>query len=193
MRIVIPVRDPAEGKTRLAPVLAPAEREALNRGFYRHVLDIALQVALASRIHVISRSAWVLQIAAAAGANAIAEQATGLNAALEQVAATIGRGAPLLTLSTDLPLLGAEDLAALATHSEKTEVVAACDRAGCGTNALLLRRPGLISYRYGPGSLAAHRLAAAGRAAPSRPRTRPATAVLRAPACTCTASAARAA
>ena len=34
------------------------------------------------------------------------------------------------------------------------------DRTGTGTNALLLARPGLIPYRFGEGSLAAHRAAA---------------------------------
>ena len=44
---------------------------------------------------------------------------------------------------------------------DRADVVAAPDRAGTGTNALLLARPGLIAYAFGEGSLAAHRAAAA--------------------------------
>ncbi|MDP6225863.1 MAG: hypothetical protein QF501_05330, partial [Anaerolineales bacterium] len=36
-------------------------------------------------------------------------------------------------------------------------VVLAPDRHGTGTNALFVRPPGLLRYRFGAGSLAAHR------------------------------------
>lgn len=44
----------------------------------------------------------------------------------------------------------------MAETLDTADVVAATDRAGIGTNALLLRRPALIDYAFGADSLALH-------------------------------------
>ena len=159
-RILLPVRPFAEGKTRLAVALSMAERETLNRRFFEHVLGVASRVG---DCHVISRSEAVLEAARAAGAQAIAEAGDGLNDALEQASALVAALAdkPVMALSCDLPFLTVDDIAALIAAGEDSDVVAACDTEGRGTNALLLRRPGLIPYRYGMDSIAAHRTEAA--------------------------------
>jgi len=159
-RILLPVRPFAEGKTRLAAALSVAEREALNRRFFEHVLGVASRVG---DCHVISRSEVVLEAARAVGAQAIVEAGDGLNDALAQASAIVAALAdtPVMALSCDLPFLTVDDLAALIAAGEDSDVVAACDTEGRGTNALLLRRPGLIPYRYGMDSIAAHRAEAA--------------------------------
>jgi 2-phospho-L-lactate guanylyltransferase len=158
-RIVIPVRPFAEGKTRLAGALSLADREALNRRFFEHVLGVAIRTGWAEDCHVISRSEKVREAARTAGAQAIVETGEDLNAALAQASAVIAALAegPVLTLSCDLPFVTMDDLAALIAAGEGSDVVAACDTEGRGTNALLFRRAGLIRYRYGPDSIAAHR------------------------------------
>jgi 2-phospho-L-lactate guanylyltransferase len=155
-RILLPVRPFAEGKTRLAAVLSAAEREALNRRFFEHVLGVASQVG---DCHVISRSEAVLEAAWAAGAETIVEAGDDLNGALAQASAVVGAlsDEPVLALSCDLPFVTVDDLAALIAAGANSDAVAACDTAGRGTNALLLQRPGLIPFRYGPDSIAAHR------------------------------------
>jgi len=142
--IVIPVRPPGEGKSRLAPALDERARAALVERMFRHVLRVATQVVPPVQCHVVSRSPLLLDLAAAGGARAIRETGSGLNAALRQASALVDPALPLLALSADLPLLAPADLAAT-------------DRAGIGTNALLLRRPGLIDYSFGADSLALHR------------------------------------
>jgi 2-phospho-L-lactate guanylyltransferase len=85
----------------------------------------------------------------------------GLNEGLEQarfdaVADDIGT---MIILHGDLPNLQAADVHALtgALPSDGSPGVAiAPDRAGTGTNALVLRPPGLIGFRFGPGSFARH-------------------------------------
>lgn len=154
--IVIPVRDPAQGKARLAGLLSSADRAALNRLFFRHVLGVALEIAPPARCQVVSRDSGILQMAREAGDSAILETGHGLNTALEQVASGLGREDPLLSLSTDLPFLACVDVVMLLEMGRHAEVVVACDHAGTGTNALLMRRPRLISYRYGPMSHEAH-------------------------------------
>ena len=192
LSIIIPVRPPGEGKSRLAPALAPAARAMLVERMFRHVLHVATQVT--AQCYVVSRSAFLRDLAVAAGAHAVAETGIGLNKALAEASALVDPDLPVLALSADLPLLTPADLTfyrhagldpasrakgAVAWGSgcrvepgmtmsgeqqsirDTADVIAATDRAGTGTNALLLRRPGLIDYAFGEGSLARHRANAA--------------------------------
>lgn len=154
LRIIVPMRPLAEAKSRLGAALAPQARAALALGMFRHVLDTAQRFA---PTHVISRDPALLALAA----QPLREVGRGLNPALEQAAAQLGGPEPILALSADLPLLSADDLQAMLGLLGEADVVAAPDRAGTGTNALLLTRPGRIAYAFGEGSLAAHRAAAA--------------------------------
>lgn len=148
-RIVIPVRGLAHGKSRLAPVLSPVEREALVRTMLDHVQGVARQVA---PTFVLSGDPSVLALAD----HPWMERALGLNPALERVAREFDQSEPLMVLHADLPLLTAADLHAMLALLGEADAVAAPDRTGTGTNALLLARPGLISYEFGNDSLPAY-------------------------------------
>lgn len=163
LRIVIPVRPPSEGKTRLAAALKPAARAALAEAMFRHVLTVATVAVSAHDCLVISRSEVVRAVAAQTGAIAMAETGFDLNEALAQAAESLSPDVPVLALFADLPLLEAGDIGAMIAASVEADVVAASDRAGTGTNALLLRKPGLIPYRFGEGSLSNHRAEAMAR------------------------------
>lgn len=125
---------------------------------FGHVLRAATGSVPAAQVLVVSRSAAVLEAAGAAGAQAVREAGCGQNSALAQAAALVDQSAPLLALSADLPLLTSADLAVMLAELDETDVVAATDRVGTGTNALLLRRPGLITFAFGDDSLARHSL-----------------------------------
>lgn len=157
LSIIIPVRPPAEGKTRLAAVLDGPGRAELVERMFRHVLAVAVQSVPAAQVYVVSRSAMLLQHARDCGANGVDEEAGGHIAALVQASARVDQGAPVLALSADLPLVKTSEIAAMEEALAKADVVAATDRAGVGTNALLMRRPGLIAYAFGEASLARHR------------------------------------
>lgn len=156
MRIVVPMRPLAEAKSRLGAALAPSARAALAKGMFQHVLQVAQGLA---PTYVVSRDPALLALAA----QPVRETGRGLNPALEQVAGQLDGAEPVLALSADLPLLAPQDLEAMAALLSQADVVAAPDRAGTGTNALLLARPGLIPYAFGKDSLAAHRAAAQAR------------------------------
>lgn len=156
LRIIVPMRPLAEAKSRLGDVLPPAPRAALARQMFCHVLRVAEAYAPTS---VVSRDRAVLALAS----SPISDRATGLNPALEQARVALDGTAPLLALSADLPLLSVDDLRAMVSLLPTAEVIAAPDRAGTGTNALLLARPGLIPYLFGDDSFARHRTAAAER------------------------------
>ena len=160
--ILIPVNPFEEGKSRLAAALSAGQRAALNRRFFRHVLDIAIASVPSGHCLVISRSAAVLGIASRAGAQGILERQKGLNRALAQgagVARTQGADG-LLVLSSDLPLLSAKDVGRMLDAGADAAVVIAPDAGETGTNALWLAPPTLMPFAYGEGSFAAHREAA---------------------------------
>lgn len=127
----------------------------------QHVLSTAKEVFPLDAISLISRSDDLLAEARIAGIRAIKEAGDDLNTALTQGAsAALSEGATaLLALSSDLPFLTADDLRTMLDRPE--QIVIATDRARQGTNALLMRPPLAIAYRYGPDSLARHLAAAA--------------------------------
>lgn len=159
MNIVIPVRSLATGKTRLAQTLdQPARKRLIERMF----LFVLAQAQAVGPTYVVSRDTDLLGMARSRQAGTVVEQGDTLNLALEQVARLAPPDQPLLALSADLPLLTNDDLKAMIEALDRADVVAAPDRAGRGTNALLLSRPGLIDYAFGPDSFHAHRTASLG-------------------------------
>lgn len=158
--VVVPVRPLAEGKSRLAPVLDADARRRLNERFLLSTLDLAKAVVGPARVLVVSRCADALALARAAGVATLRELgAGGLNAALRQGAVHLARrgATALMVLPVDLPLARPADLEALIRLSgRRPGVVIAGDRADTGTNALVVRPPRGIRFRFGPHSRAAH-------------------------------------
>jgi 2-phospho-L-lactate guanylyltransferase len=154
--LLLAVRPPEEGKSRLAGTLDDRERIQLNYSMFRHVLKVGSEVFEPNRIVVISRSAALLDEVHGLGIRPLAEMGSGLNPALEQAAdQAIANGAnALLSLSSDLPALTADDLHALL--DAPAAIAIGTDRARQGTNALRMRPAGAIPFRYGVGSLTAH-------------------------------------
>lgn len=155
--ILIPVKPFAQGKSRLAGVMDEAAREALARRLFAHVLGQAKQVA---DVLVVSRDEDALALAQARGAGAMALRETwaGHNPALAQALLKLDRmaRAPVLIVSSDLPLLDAQDLRVMLAPPMGVSVMIATDTAGQGTNALYLAHPAILALRFGPGSRAAH-------------------------------------
>jgi 2-phospho-L-lactate guanylyltransferase len=158
-RIIVPHRGLAAAKTRLAPVLDHDERVALARTLLVRVLEVAQQAG--DDVVVISPAAELEPIAVKAGARLAVQRGMGLNAGLDQAreAAEADGVERLVVLHGDLPNLAADDVAALmeAAADDGPAVVIAPDRLGTGTNGLALSPPGVIGFRFGAGSFAAHR------------------------------------
>ncbi|ABQ66781.1 conserved hypothetical protein [Rhizorhabdus wittichii RW1] len=158
--LVLAVRPPEEGKSRLAATIDSDQRSALNYKMFRHVLKIGSELFPPGQIILVSRSAALRDEVAALGGHALEESGDDLNAALEQGAAfAMGHGAgSLLSLSSDLPSLTVDDVRAML--DAPAPVAIATDRLRTGTNALRMRPAGAIPFRYGVDSLAAHLAAA---------------------------------
>jgi 2-phospho-L-lactate guanylyltransferase len=161
---IIPARPLEEGKSRLAEALTQTERQRLNQRFFRQTLDVTAAVVGRERTLVVSCSEPLLSIARSLSFETLLETAPhGLNPALTQAAnAAQQRGATgVLSVSCDLPFLIPDELRALLDVAHQGDGLAiASDRAGTGTNALVMSPIGAIPYRYGIGSFAVHQEAA---------------------------------
>jgi 2-phospho-L-lactate guanylyltransferase len=160
-RVIVPHRGLDASKSRLSPVLSPDERGDLAAHLLRRVLRIARRAV--PDVVVISPSADLGELVEADGARLLVQRGMGLNAGLDQAReAAVAEGVEtLVVLHGDLPELDVPDVQALiGAVPPEGGVAIAPDRGGSGTNGLALRPPGVIPFRFGVGSLAAHREAA---------------------------------
>jgi len=159
MRIIVPHRGLEAAKTRLAPSLDPSERVMLASQLLQRVLRVAREVT--DDVVVISPSRPLAEIVEASGCRLSVQRGMGLNEGLDQARsdALMEGIETLVILHGDLPNLRADDIRTLCgalPDGDGPGVAIAPDRAGTGTNGLALRPPGVIGFRFGVGSFAAH-------------------------------------
>ena len=159
IRIIIPHRGLEAAKTRLATSLSPDERMFLASQLLQRVLKVAREVS--EDVVVISPSRPLIEVVEPSGARLVVQRGMGLNSGLDQVRfdAIVDDIGTLAVLHGDLPNLQAADVMTLLGSlpaDGAPGVAIAPDRAGTGTNALVLRPPGVIHFRFGPGSFAKH-------------------------------------
>jgi 2-phospho-L-lactate guanylyltransferase len=158
--VIIPVKPLTRAKSRLSGVLSQEAREELAESLLRHVIGVVREVPQVAGTLVISRDTRALAIARELGTHTVQESgAPELNTALMRATQVVhgwGGGAVLI-LPADLPLLSGEDIVGMIEQGqERGTVVIATDRNDNGTNAMLVRPPGLIPYAYGQGSFHRH-------------------------------------
>lgn len=172
LAVAILMKDPAEAKTRLRPVLGSDARESLALTMFENTLDHFIRAAAVPDrrwlVGVVTASPRIAAIAGARGAAAVDERlpggagdGSGINAAAEAAArwAAEAGASSLLVIHADIPTLVDEEIAALLAAGRDRAVVIAGSRDG-GTNALLVTPPGVLDFRFGPNSAAAHEAAA---------------------------------
>lgn len=160
MWAVLPIKDFAAAKQRLAGVLAPAERRALVRAMFADVLDALAAAQDLAGILVVAPEGEAARIARHQGAEVLVEtEAHGLSAAVDMAMAWLAAAGAsgALVVPGDVPRLRPEDIAALlARHREAPAVTIAPAGEEGGSNALACSPPGVIPLAYGPGSFARH-------------------------------------
>ncbi len=156
---LIPVKELAKAKARLAPVLDAPGRRELALAMFRDVLAAALACPALDGVAVVTREPEALALAGEAGAEGLDEPG-GLNEALTSAAEKLrARGVNrIVVLAADLPLADSESIAAALGAEGDVAVVASRDG---GTNVLALAQ-GAIDFHFGPDSATKHLAAAAG-------------------------------
>ncbi len=152
---VIPLKDPALGKSRLARALTLPERIELIRAMLEHVVgvltvtgDVRTVDILTSAPHLVPR-----------GAAYLCDQGLDLNSAVAHAARELrarGAAGTLLVVHADLPLLAPGELEELLAASGEHVLAVAPDWTDAGTNALAFALTRAVATRFGAGSLAAH-------------------------------------
>ena len=147
---LLPFKPAGERKTRLAGRLSREERALLAETLFGHVTSILGRSAGVSAVCLLARSrpadwpgSW------------IEDRGRGLNDELAAAREALGRG-PLIVLHADLPLLDADDIAAL-IEAGRDGCAIAPDRHGSGTNALAIGDGRAFDFRFGRDSFRLHR------------------------------------
>jgi 2-phospho-L-lactate guanylyltransferase len=158
---ILPVKRFELAKTRLSEQLQPQQRRTLAQAMVSDVLDALLASEWLEAVLVVTNEASVAELARERGAQVLADPAeSGQSAAaLIGVAHALAAGYErVLLVPGDCPAL---DTGALRTLLERPlqppAVTIVSDRAGSGTNALLLAPPDAIEPGFGPDSFARHR------------------------------------
>lgn len=158
--ILIPVKDLAQAKQRLAPALPQEARTLLARAMMEDVFCAVAGIRTAVPVFVISNDSHALAAARARGWECFPEtrqlsESHSVDAASGLCAA---RGVTaLLRLPIDIPLVRAGDVeAVLAACPAAPGAVLVPSRSGKGTNALLRTPPDVFPSRFGPDSRRLH-------------------------------------
>jgi len=156
---LLPVKKFTQAKSRLSPVLTPGQREQLTRWMVGRVVSVLAQSPMFAGVLVIGERLVDTGLPCTIH---LADLGQGPNAAVASgLAVLAGRGASAaLVISGDLPLLQADDLAAMMDAAGDKGMAIAPDRRGTGTNGLFLHLPTGFLPSFGPGSLERHLAAA---------------------------------
>lgn len=161
---IIPVKPLKRAKSRLAEVLSQAQREQLAEMMLRRMLTVLGNVPSITGTLVISRDTRALAIARDLGAKTVQERApSDLNPALTRASEVVRvwGGNAVLILPADLPFITEEDIQQMSDLCRiGPKVVIATDKHEDGTNALLMRPPGLMPVMFGEQSYKRHVIAA---------------------------------
>lgn len=157
---IIPMKDPAQGKSRLAAVLPAAARERLAMALFRQVLAFLGANQPSQDVLVVTGSEQVKSAAGEYGAQTLAEEGQDLSSAITQAARWAkGQYRTICVLPADLADPDADDLAQLLNYPREKAVTIAPSHDG-GTNCLIVSPPDAIDFHYGPDSCRAHQDAA---------------------------------
>ncbi len=164
--IAVPMKDPADAKSRLRAALPDPVRERLALGLFDNLLRLLTGLGTVPdwtrvTLAAVTASDTVAARARALGATVIHDQGKDLNSALNCAAkwAEAHGFDALCILPGDLAAPVEADIRALlARHEPGTVTLTPAD--DFGTNALVVAPPDAMPFAYGPGSFHAHAAAA---------------------------------
>lgn len=157
--VLVPVKPPAVGKSRLAGLDGGAARRLLAESFAQDTVLACLRAGTVQELLVVTDDAHFSYVLSALGCTAIPDGVSGdLNGTLRQAAAEARRRWPDLlpvAICADLPALRADDLDEVLAGLDTTRPSFVPDAAGVGTT-LYVAGHDEFDPHFGPGSRAAH-------------------------------------
>lgn len=163
--LLIPVKDPANAKTRLAGVLSLDERRRLVWAMFEDVSRAVIGARAPDRVVLVSSFAPAIERARGLGWDVLIEAAqVSESASVDWASAILAeRGFDVvMRLPADVPLVQAEDIdALLSAQLDAPAALLVPSSEGTGTNAIIRTPPALFPSRFGPNSLALHKEEAA--------------------------------
>ncbi|MBH27913.1 MAG: 2-phospho-L-lactate guanylyltransferase [Chloroflexi bacterium] len=161
---IVPVKNLDISKSRLSDVLSADARRDLISSLLLSTLRTLNESELIENTIVISNDRSVLLLADKQAVFTVQEDSpSDLNSALHQATSvTLAHGATgLLVLPSDLPLLTIADVEKIVDADDSNRLVRIVpDQHGVGTNALFIRPPGVLRYKFGRDSLSSHKVEA---------------------------------
>jgi 2-phospho-L-lactate guanylyltransferase len=155
---IVPVKRLSHAKQRLSPLLSGPERAALARAMLHDVLTTLCATPELSGIVVVSGDPLAANLATLFGARVVGDMLeTGVNAAVGQGLRTLETpSAAVLVVPADVPFATVADLRLVISELGRYPVVLVPASSDGGTNALAMRKPGLIAPSFGDDSFARH-------------------------------------
>jgi 2-phospho-L-lactate guanylyltransferase len=148
--IAVPLKQAGTRKSRLAPKLDAATRDALADSMARHVLSVIAATPSATPLLLCRhRPEWW-------DGDWRDDDAQALNPAIGEARNAVFP-APFAIVHADLPLLTIADVTALLAAAERTGLSIAPDRHGTGTNAVAIADDRPFRFAFGAASFARHR------------------------------------
>jgi 2-phospho-L-lactate/phosphoenolpyruvate guanylyltransferase len=138
--ILVPVKNLADAKQRLSPVLSPDQRFALARAMCEDVLQALARWQNRPAVAVVTSDSFARDLALRFNFEVVADDNSGETSAIEMATAlSRGRGAEsTLVVPADIPLIDSAELQKIvdsAPHSQGGDLRAICFRCASGTTA----------------------------------------------------------
>ena len=164
---VVPVKELAGAKQRLASCLSPEERRALATIMLEDVLDALSAVRQLAGMLVVTVDPVAASLAGGHGARIVTEAAreghTGAVAAAQRLLARKGQAA-MITMPGDIPRLSSAEIAAtLAAHRAAPAFTIVPAHDDLGSNTIVCSPPDVVPLRFGEDSFYPHLKAARDR------------------------------
>lgn len=160
--ILVPVKNFANAKQRLSPILNPEERLALAQAMCEDVLQALASWQSRPSVAVVTSDSFARDLAARFDFEVIADDNSGETSAIEMATAiSRQRGAhSTLVVPADIPLIESAELRQIVDSAPARGAVLVPDAAGRGTNAAWRSPADLFPLRFGNDSFLPHRAAA---------------------------------
>ena len=159
--ILVPVKRFSKANERLCTTLSPRQREGLARVMLEDVLSSISLCKCADKVVLVTAEPEAMETGQRFGAETIAEQTQWSESSSVEFAMKkcdeMGAGS-VLVVPGDIPLAQWWEFDAVMEKDDgEKRIVAVPSRDGTGTNALMIRPPGIISPSFGENSFMRHK------------------------------------